>query len=66
MRNPISLLRDIPGPLLALILIEGTLKATASWKAFRNGQRVWAVLLIVLNSGGILPLLYLFHFQQKR
>lgn len=60
-------LEQIPNfPLfLLVILIEAVLKAFALWKAARNGQRNWFIVLFVLNTAGILPLLYMRFFQKK-
>jgi hypothetical protein len=43
-----------------LILWEGFWKGLALWHSGRRGQSVWFVVLIVVNSVGILPIIYLF------
>lgn len=41
-------------------------KAIAMWKAARNGQRNWFVFILLFNTIGILPILYLKFFQKKK
>ncbi|MCA9346846.1 hypothetical protein KC960_05140 [Candidatus Saccharibacteria bacterium] len=45
--------------LVVLALWELIWKITASWHAARRGSKSWFVILIVVNSAGILPILYL-------
>jgi hypothetical protein len=45
--------------LVLLALLELTLKGITLWKSGRNGQKGWFVALLVLNTAGILPLIYL-------
>jgi len=47
------------------IFIDLALKAVALWKAGRNNQLYWFIALLVINSVGILPLVYLYFFQKK-
>jgi len=48
------------------VLFDIIIKAIALWKAAKNNQLYWFVALIVVNSAGVLPLLYIFLFQKKR
>lgn len=41
------------------VILEVILKGLALWKAARNDQSVWFTVLLVLNTAGVLPLLYL-------
>ncbi len=41
-------------------------KGVALWKAARGNQRYWFVALIIVNSVGILPIIYLLFFQKKK
>jgi len=41
-------------------------KSIALWKAARNGQRYWFVGLLILNTLGILPILYIYVFQKGK
>ncbi len=52
--------------IIPVIIIEAVLKSVALWKAARNNQLYWFVALVILNTAGILPLLYILFFQEKR
>lgn len=45
--------------LVALVLWELTWKALALWRAAHNNQRGWFVALLIINSAGVLPIIYL-------
>jgi hypothetical protein len=45
--------------LIILILWDIVWKLTAMWKAARNNQLAWYILIIMLNTVGILPIIYL-------
>jgi hypothetical protein len=40
-------------------------KGLALWRAGRNNQPHWFVALLILNTVGILPIVYLKFFQKK-
>ena len=40
-------------------------KGLALWKAARRGESVWFVALLVINTFGILEILYLYVFTKK-
>jgi hypothetical protein len=40
-------------------------KGIALWKAARNGSKVWYVVLLVVNTVGILEIIYTFYFSKK-
>lgn len=40
-------------------------KGVALWKAARKGNRVWFVVFLVVNTLGILEILYLYVFSKK-
>ncbi|HZT97337.1 MAG TPA: DUF5652 family protein [Chloroflexota bacterium] len=65
MLKRIQRLRKLPKPLLGIMILEAALKLFAAWRAVRSRQYVWAVALMVVNSGGLLPLLYLNRFQSR-
>ncbi|MDI3540155.1 MAG: hypothetical protein PWP14_887 [Methanolobus sp.] len=58
------------GGFLALILIlalwELVWKGIALWKAARNEQKYWFIAMLILNTAGILPILYIFFFQKGK
>ena len=41
-------------------------KGVALWKAAKQGQRNWFIAILVLNTIGILDIIYLFRFSKKR
>jgi len=49
---------------LFLVLVF-SLKGIALWRAGRNNQIVWFIFLFILNTAGILPLIYLAFFQKN-
>jgi predicted permease len=56
--------------LLVILLIivgiwDGVWKLIALWKSARNDQIVWFIFLAILNTAGILPILYILLFQRK-
>ena len=51
------------GPLVILDLV---LKGIALWRAGRNGQKWWFVALLLVNSVGILPGIYLLTHPESK
>ncbi len=49
--------------IIPAVLLETVLKSWALWKAARNDQQYWFVTLVIFNTAGILPLIYLLFFQ---
>ena len=45
---------------VAVALWEIAWKAFALWKAARRDQLTWYILLLILNTVGILPIIYIF------
>ncbi len=52
--------------ILLLSVWESVWKAIALWKAARNNQLTWYVCILVFNTVGILPILYIKFFQNKK
>jgi methionyl-tRNA synthetase len=52
--------------LIPLIIWEMIWKGIALWKSGRNNQLAWFVFILILNTAGILPIIYLIFFQKKR
>ncbi|PNX50801.1 MAG: hypothetical protein BV456_05415, partial [Thermoplasmata archaeon M8B2D] len=50
-------------PVLVWIVIW---KAIAMWRAARNNQMVWFIVCLVINTIGLLPMIYLAFFQKDR
>lgn len=55
----------LPLWLIPLIVWELVWKGIALWKSARNSQSNWFVALLVLNTAGILPIIYLKFFQRS-
>jgi len=56
---PLSI-RALAPTLPFLILWEGFWKGFALWHSGRRGQSVWFVILVIVNTVGIVPTIYLF------
>lgn len=41
-------------------------KGIALWKAAKQDQRNWFIAILILNTVGILEIVYLFYFSKKR
>lgn len=48
-----------------LLLLDLALRGLALWKSSRKGEKYWFVALLVVNSVGILPLIYLLIQRYK-
>ena len=61
---------DLSTPILALLIIlaiwELIWKGIALWKAARNNHKAWYVAILILNTAGILPILYIYVFSKKK
>ncbi|MEK6905989.1 MAG: DUF5652 family protein [Nanoarchaeota archaeon] len=63
----ISVQLGIPLILLVILLIwEIVWKLIAMWKAARNNSPAWFIALAIINSVGILPILYIFGFSKLK
>ncbi|RJQ13790.1 hypothetical protein C4553_02720 [Candidatus Parcubacteria bacterium] len=49
----------------ALLIWSLVWKGLALWKAARSGSKEWFVALLVINTVGILEILYLYVFSKK-
>ncbi|WP_440944802.1 DUF5652 family protein [Methanosarcina sp. T3] len=52
--------------ILILVLWELFWKGIALWKAARESQRYWFIAILILNTAGILPILYIFLFKEGK
>ncbi len=55
-------------PVYAIVLLgawELIWKGIALWKCGRHNQLTWFVFILILNTVGILPIIYLLFFQKK-
>ncbi len=64
--NILITLRGIGIALVVLALWELYWKGKALWAAARNSQSWWFIALLVINSAGILPIIYILFFQKKK
>jgi hypothetical protein len=51
--------------LIPLGIWELIWKGIALWKCGRNNQLKWFIFILILNTLGILPIIYLKFFQKK-
>lgn len=49
-----------------LIIWEGVWKSIALWKSARNSHLAWFICIIIFNTIGILPIIYIFGFSKKK
>lgn len=52
--------------LIAFLIWTFFWKGPALWKSARRGDSAWFVALLLLNTAGILEVLYLFVFSRKK
>ena len=55
---------EISGIIWLLIIWSGVWKAWATWRAARNNHLTWFVVLWVVNTAGILEIIYIFFFSE--
>ena len=55
-------------PWIILLLVIWTVpwKGVALWRAARNGHLWWFVVLMIVNTLGILEIVYIFGFSKKK
>lgn len=53
--------------LLALVVIWSVIwKGIALWKSARNSHKIWFVALLLINTAGILEIIYILFFGKKQ
>jgi methionyl-tRNA synthetase len=52
--------------LIAIIVWSIPWKGFALWKSARRGENIWFIILLLINTAGILEILYLFFFSNTR
>ena len=52
--------------LVLLALWDGVWKVIAMWKSARNNQLAWYICLVIFNTLGVLPILYILFFQKNK
>jgi hypothetical protein len=53
-------------PLIILIIWSLFWKGLALWRAGKNNHLAWFIILLIVNTAGILEILYIFLFQPKK
>jgi hypothetical protein len=48
-----------------LVVWDMVWKALALWRAARNNDQVWFVAVVILNTAGILPIIYLLTHKSR-
>jgi hypothetical protein len=51
--------------IIVISLWEAVWKGIALWKSGRNNQLAWFICILIFNTIGILPIVYLLFFQKK-
>lgn len=55
-----------PWSFMALLIIWTLFwKGVALWKSARSGSKVWFIVFLLVNTAGILEILYIFLFSEK-
>jgi len=49
-----------------LLIWETVWKGIALWKAAKETQKYWFIAILILNTVGILPILYIFVFKKGK
>jgi len=52
--------------LVAIFIWEMVWKLIALWKSAKNNSPVWFIVLALINTVGILPILYIFIFSKLK
>lgn len=63
---PFQMTAGIIAVFVVLGIWEAVWKGIALWKTGRNNQLPWFVFIFILNTVGILPIVYLLFFQKKK
>lgn len=51
--------------LVVLAIVEAVLKGFALWRSAHRDDSVWFIILLVVNTAGILPAIYLLTHRDK-
>lgn len=62
-----SLIAFVNSPFFYLVLIWSLVwKSLALWKSARNKHLVWFIFILIINSIGILSIIYLIIYRKKK
>lgn len=60
----------LSGIIILILIILGVWeliwKGIALWYSARNKQKVWFIFILILNTLGVLPIIYLIFFKRKK
>ncbi|MFA5854790.1 MAG: DUF5652 family protein [Candidatus Gracilibacteria bacterium] len=65
MTCPIQLPHGLLPLIILLVIWELIWKGIALWKCGRNNQKNWFIAILLLNTVGILPIVYLKFYQKN-
>ncbi len=52
--------------LIFLVLWEAVWKVIAMWKSARNNHLAWFIFIALINTVGILPIIYIIKYKKKK
>lgn len=52
-------------PLILAVAWTIPWKGVALWKAARRGEKIWFIIMLIVNTLAILEILYIFVFSKK-
>lgn len=60
---PTGLSAGMTALIVVLVVWSAIWKAWALWRAARNGALAWYIVMLILNTAGILEIIYIFGFS---
>lgn len=66
MENIVSTIHNTPWLFALIVVWSITWKAIATWHAARNSQLGWFIALFIINTAGVLEIIYLAFFRKKK
>ena len=62
-----ALLAFVSSPWIYVVIVwDAVWRGIALWKSGRNNQLAWFIFLFIVNSAGILPIIYLIIHRNKK
>jgi len=52
--------------LIPIIIWELIWKGIALWKSAQNSQKAWFIVILIVNTIGLLSIIYILFFQNKK
>ncbi len=52
--------------IIVVMLWELMLKGVALWKCGKNNHLTWFIFILIFNTAGILPIIYIVFFNKKK